>query len=327
MLMAWLAAACGSACHAQELTADGNDADTYRLITRSGLNYEVPDTSRDHATCPFRHISQVYDSELNAYSFAFCIHALIDDDRGIGSINDRQRVEIKTDNGSPASALAKEGETLTLRWKMKLPEGFKTTTKFCHLHQLKGVDNATGTADVSNPLITLTACTIGGVEKLQLRHYDRSTGEISAKKTINLSELLGEWVEITENVTFGTNQIRTNNGRYKIVVTRMSDNKELMSWTKNSGIDLWQTDCTAMRPKWGIYRYIGENRCMETQLRDEEVRFADFKIEKGISNSISPVCDDATEHKRYVDLCGRQAATANIGERVYIYKGKKFLNK
>lgn len=325
--MAWLAAACGSACHAQALTADGNDADTYRLITCSGFNYEVPDTSRDHATCPFLHIHQVYDEELNAFSFAFFIHALIDDDRGIGSINDRQRVEIKTDNGSPASAIAKEGETLTLRWKMKLPEGFKTTTKFRHLHQLKGIDNAAGTADVSNPLITLTACTTGGTQKLQLRYYDRSTGEISAKKTINLSELIGVWVEITENVTFGTNLIRTNNGRYKTVITRMSDNKELMSWTKNSGIDLWQTDCTAMRPKWGIYRYIGENRCMEAQLRDEEVRFADFRIEKGISNSISTVCDDTTESRRYIDLNGRQAGSANIGERVYIYNGKKFLNK
>lgn len=41
-----------------------------------------------------------------------------------------------------------------------------------------------------------------------------------------------------------------------------------------------RTDCTGLRPKWGIYRYLGENRSWQDQLRDEEIRFADFSIKK-----------------------------------------------
>lgn len=210
-----------------------------------------------------------------------------------------------------------------MRWKMKLPKGFKTTTKFCHLHQLKGIDNATGTADVSTPLITLTAYTSNGQQKLQLRYFNRSTNEITAKKTINLSDVIGQWVEIVETVTFGTNQIRANNGRYKITVTRLSDNKELLTWTKNSDIDLWQTDCAAMRPKWGIYRYIGENRSIESQLRDEEVRFADFFIEKGISTNINPISSQKTDTHMIFDLQGRRVGTAHKMGGIYIKNGKK----
>lgn len=321
-----MAAVNGSAGIAQTLKANGCDADTYQLITYAGFNYEVPDASRQHTTAPFRHIGQVYDEDLNAYSFSFFIHALIDDDRGMDNITDRQRVEIKTDNGSPASMVAKEGETLIMQWKMKLPESFTTTTKFCHLHQLKGIDNVVGTADVSNPLITLTACAAGSTQKLQLRYYNRSSGEISVKKSINLAEMLGKWVEITETVTFGTNLTRTNNGRYKISIVRMSDKKELMSWTKNSEIDLWQTDCTAMRPKWGIYRYIGENRSLETILRDEEVRFADFCIEKA-STAVSYVEAETADDKRVFCTDGSQAETPFMARGIYIKHGKKYLTK
>ena len=33
---------------------------------------------------------------------------------------------------------------------------------------------------------------------------------------------------------------------------------------------MWRTDCTGLRPKWGIYRYLGENRSWQDRLRDEE---------------------------------------------------------
>ena len=46
------------------------------------------------------------------------------------------------------------------------------------------------------------------------------------------------------------------------------------------GIDMWRTGTTGMRPKWGIYRSFGEGRSLESQLRDETLHFADFRIEK-----------------------------------------------
>ena len=33
-------------------------------------------------------------------------------------------------------------------------------------------------------------------------------------------------------------------------------------------MDMWRTDCTGLRPKWGIYRYLGENRSWQDRLRD-----------------------------------------------------------
>ena len=39
---------------------------------------------------------------------------------------------------------------------------------------------------------------------------------------------------------------------------------------------MWRTDCTGLRPKWGIYRYLGEDRTWQDQLRDEEILFCRF---------------------------------------------------
>ena len=151
------------------LRADGNDEGTYSLILERGYNYETPDESGDHKNAPFRHIHQRYDNVLKKNVFDFYIHIQNDDDRGKTDITDRQRNEIKTDAKSPASMVAQEGETLRISWKFRLPEGFKTTTKFCHIHQLKGIDNSEGTADVGMPLITFTCRTLSnGKQQFQV---------------------------------------------------------------------------------------------------------------------------------------------------------------
>ena len=38
--------------------------------------------------------------------------------------------------------VARQGEELVLRWKFRLPEGMQTTKNFCHVHQIKGIDNS-----------------------------------------------------------------------------------------------------------------------------------------------------------------------------------------
>lgn len=142
------------------LVADGGDEATYELITAQGYNQEAPDASGAHAAAPFRHIRQSFDEELRRWVFDFHIHVENDDDRGNPQKTDRQRNEIKTDGHSPASMVAQQGETLEMRWKFRLPEGMLTTAKFCHVHQLKGIDNREGTAYVSLPLITFTPRTL-----------------------------------------------------------------------------------------------------------------------------------------------------------------------
>lgn len=262
------------------LTADNNQKTAYQEITSAGFMYETPDNSRQHGKKPTAHIAKIFDDQLNKYVFQFTIHALIDDDRGIKSVTDRQRVEIKTYDASPKELVANEKETFLIRYKMRLPDGFKTTAKFCHLHQLKGIDNKEHTADVKHPLITLTACSKkGGTQKLELRYFDRKIQKASVLQSAPLEAFLDNWVEITEKITFGTNKISANNGKYSISIKRLKDDKNLLTFSSDS-LDLWQTDCKAMRPKWGIYRSLGENRIFEKELRDENIRFADFSVEK-----------------------------------------------
>lgn len=258
------------------LRADGNDADTYQLILDRGYNYETPDESGAHAGAPFRHIKQSYDATLKKPVFDFYLHILNDDDRGKANITDRQRNEIKTDAKSPASMVAQKGETLRITWKFRLPEGFQTTTKFAHIHQLKGIDNAEGNADVSMPLITFTCRSLSnGKQQFQVI-YTAPSSENSTNTYIaraDLADFLGEWVTICETVKFD------DQGSYSVLVYRVRDGK-LLAEVKDKSLHLWREGTTGLRPKWGLYRNFGEGRSLAPQLRDEVLKFADFRIEK-----------------------------------------------
>ena len=259
-----------------ELRADGNSAGTYDLIYRSGFNFEAPDLSGAHAQDPFQHVQQSYDEQLGEYVFDFYIHVENDDDRGRPNVTDRQRNEIKTDAKSPESMVAQKGEEMIFRWKFRLPEGMQTTKNFCHVHQIKGIDNAQETADVTYPLITFTPRTLSnGNRQLQVIYVGPSaedTGNIYLAK-VPLSDFLGEWVEAEERVVFDTE------GSYQLLVKRISDGKTLISVSKQTR-NMWREGSTGIRPKWGIYRSIGANGSLKPELRDEIVRFADFSIQK-----------------------------------------------
>ena len=293
------------------LVADGNTAGTYDLIKAQGYDLEPPDESGSHATNPFQHIQQQWDNTLGKYVFSFYIHVAIDDDRGLANVTDRQRNEIKTGPHSPASLIAQEGETMVMKWKFKLPAGLLTTSKFSHIHQLKGMDNAAGNADVSLPVITLTCYTLSSGRKvLRLLHNDRTdltTTSAKKLKEVAQEDFLGEWVEVEERVKFGAN------GTYAISITRMSDNKSLLSYS-NGNIDMWRTGSSGLRPKWGIYRSHGANRSLLSQLRDEVFLFADFSIEKveptGIESLISS--PSPKDEGSIYDLSGRKVAIPNL---------------
>ena len=262
--------------NAGSLLADGNDAKTYDLILASGYNYETPDRSGDHAQRPFRHITQSYDSFLDKPVFDFWLHIENDDDRGKANIKDRQRNEIKTDSKSPEAMVAQKGETLKITWKFMLPAGMQTTTKFSHVHQLKGIDNSDGNADVSSPLITFTCRSLSsGAQQFQIIYTAPTSsgkGNTYLHKS-DFSEILGEWLEVEETVRFD------KEGSYSVTVKRMSDSK-VIARIENKSLDLWRTGSTGMRPKWGLYRWFGKDRSDAGLLRDECLRFADFNIQK-----------------------------------------------
>lgn len=247
------------------LSADG-PGNTYELIESvlaPGYNpIETPDCS--HASFG-RHIDEIFDTELQKNVFRFSIHRDQDDDRCINF--DRQRNEIKTYDQSPNNLLAVEGETVVYSWKFKLEAGFQPSSSFTHLHQIKAV----GGSEASMPQITLTA-RAASPENLELRYAETNTQVTLATSPLN--DFKGVWVEATETITFG------ESGSYELSLNRISDNASLFYYL-NPNIRMWKTEADFLRPKWGIYRSLNNS----SQLRDEEVLFADFSIDEVTANN------------------------------------------
>ncbi len=241
------------------LEADG-PGDTYELIT----NVFAPGTGTAAVENPEcihpefgRHIAEVWDTDLNQYVFEFYIHVTPDNDRCINL--DRQRIEIKTYDPSPDYLKGTLEETITYKWKFKLPVGFQPSSSFTHIHQIKAVGG-----DDGNPLFTLTPRK-GSPNKLELIH-DNTT----KVKIVNLSLFAGVWVECTEILKVGAA------GTYSMTIKKVTDGSILLSYS-SSNIMTIRPDNTFLRPKWGIYRSLDH----PADLRDETVRFAGFSIQEG----------------------------------------------
>ena len=241
------------------LVADGTTP-AYTLIRGVlGASAETPDCAHPDFG---PHITQAQDEELGKSVFVFHMHVTPDNDRC--SAFDRQRLEIKTDGGSPSYLKAFLKDTVTYRWRFRLPEGFRPTSNFTHLHQLKP-----GDGDADMPIITLTARK-GTPDRMQIIWSDGAGGHGATPTEVPLAPFLGAWVEAFEQVTFG------RNGAYFLAVKRLRDGATLLSYS-NTNIDLWRTGTSFVRPKWGIYRSLNSS----AELRDEQVRFDRFCLSKG----------------------------------------------
>lgn len=232
----------------------------------NGTAGEVPDCS--HSSFG-RHITEVFDNQLNKNVFVFHIHNTPDNDRCTDA-DDRQRNEIKTFGPSPANLKGSLNETVTYRWKFKLDAGFIPTSGFCHIHQIKA-----GDGDDGAPIITLTP-RAGNPQKLQVIHSTGSGGTGGEITSVNLSSFKGVWVEVFEKVRYSTS------GTYQVIIKRGSDGATLLSYTNNN-INMWRSGTTFCRPKWGIYRKLVSG------MRNEQVRFADFCIAEGSATCPSSV--------------------------------------
>jgi len=243
------------------LSADGV-TDTYQLINSvfggNGNVVEAPDCS--HLGFG-KHITQVFDANLNRHVFAFHIHVTPDNDKCEDS--DRQRNEIKTYDKSPESLKASKDDQVLYKWKFKLDAGFKPSTDFTHIHQLKPIDG-----DNQLPIITITPRYKAAGDVMQVIH----TGETDATSQkyiaqIPLADFRGQWVEVIEKATFSFNC------KYEIQINRISDGKLLLKQAF-SNIEMWRKNTTSCRPKWGIYR----RTLQPAMLRDETLWFNDFNI-------------------------------------------------
>ncbi|MEI8086555.1 MAG: hypothetical protein WCG93_10105, partial [Paludibacter sp.] len=135
------------------LEADG-PGNTYELINSVlAPGYTAEETPDTFDPTFGRHIAEVWDTDLSKYVFEFYIHSSVANelqDISTGA-TDRQRNEIKTYESSPDSLKGTYGETMTYRWRFKVPVGFQPSPNFTHIHQIKAVGG-----DDSSPLFTLT---------------------------------------------------------------------------------------------------------------------------------------------------------------------------
>lgn len=239
------------------LRADGR-SDTYELI-ESVLGRgapEVPDCGHQDFG---QHITQTRDSSLRRNIFVFHIHVEEDSDRC--SSYTKQRNEIKVTPGSTLNAL--EGETMTLSWNFRLNQGFRTSNRHTAIHQVKAKDG-----NDQAPMIDINLKTINGRQILILEHQG-DTGGVTQLATDNLARYVGAWVHVKEELTFG------DNGQYSIEMTGLLTRQRLLSFSSDD-LDLWRDGASKARPKWGIYRGLGQ----KSALRDEQVYFDSFCISK-----------------------------------------------
>ncbi len=270
------------------LNADGPGS-TYELINSVlAPGYDVV----EHPECVHpgfgRHIAEVWDAELGAYVFEFYSHVLEDNDRCINF--DRQRVEIKTYDQSPANLKGTLGETITYKWRFKLAAGFQPSTSFTHIHQIKPVNG-----DDGNPLFTLTPRK-GTPNKMELIHNN-----VTKVAIVNLSLFDNVWVEATQIIKVGAN------GTYSMDIRRVSDNVSILSYS-NSDIMTIRPDNDFIRPKWGIYRSLNNS----VNLRDDSIRFNAFSIEElAVVLPIKLVSFNATQQGSGVEIKWTTASEIN----------------
>jgi hypothetical protein len=249
------------------LNANG-PGNTYEEINAffGGTAVETPDQSAGNHSAFGRHIDEIYDTSAGKYVFRFLAHydSFIDNDVSTTS-TDRQRVEIKTYASSPANMKGTDGETVTYKWRFKLPTGFIVSSGFTHLHQVKPVNG-----DDSTPTFVLTARS-GSPDKMQLGYYESTAIGLTTVASVNLSLFENTWVEATEIILVKTN----TTGSYSLNIKRVSDGVSVMSYS-NSNILTMRSDNSFIRPKWGIYRKY------DAGLRDEELLFSDFSVVEGI---------------------------------------------
>lgn len=304
------------------LKADGQ-TDTYKLIEQSGFFAETsgrqtPDDFMFHPD--YKHISQLWDEQLQEYVFAFDIHVNYEQDGRLvtdgnkGSLLDRQRNEIKCMSSVP-STVAANGESITYSWKFMLPEGLLTTKEFCHIHQIKGMGDG---EEVAHPVFTFTCRSVSSRQVLQIINvpYEGASNLILAQT--DLKPLLGKWLEAVETVTVG------KEGKYQLSLTDI-ESGDIILEVNESEIEVWRDtdDNSTMRGKWGIYRSLGSDLELLKDLRSERLLFADFKTSKRETGINEIYVSHHEGDDAFYDLFGRKVKNPTRG--IYIRKGKKII--
>jgi hypothetical protein len=209
-------------------------------LLRTTYTVEVPDCGH-----MVEHISEVEDADLGRPVFVFELHVDEDDDRCINT--DRQRAEIRA---RAEDIVASEGETVYYAWKFKLDADFQGSPNFTHIFQIK--------SDEDPPIMTLTP-------RSSTMAID---GRIGVHGSTELDKFLGVWVQVELRVLYA------EAGELAMTIRRVDDDDMLFDYSGDA--DMWDAGASGHDSKFGLYRSLSS----AGQLRDEQVRFADFCASK-----------------------------------------------
>ena len=224
------------------------------------------------------HCEVIWDPEIKQYAFRFINHAseeALDSDRG-RLLSDRQRNEMKTQTNYEWRRLnGNWNEWQRLKWKFRIPKGFRPSTSFCHLHQLKAQEGNNGA-----PLITIsTRCDAdGGNRRVQVIHTGdvRSSSKGILVDNLPMTDFEDEWIQVETEMQY------THHGTFRIKMTRVRDGKMLVDQSF-SDVDLWRRGAINIRNKFGIYRSFGRRMKSASDrpnngIKDETLSLADFEV-------------------------------------------------
>ncbi|MGW1845379.1 Tat pathway signal sequence domain protein [Streptomyces sp. NPDC001966] len=168
-------------------------------------------------------------------NFRFNMHTV---DRDTST--DRQRQEVtglRTGGSSYLKWLP--GETWRVTYRMYIPGSLKATTSFTHIMQMK--QPGTGTS----PIVVQSLRRVNGVQTIELK---LTIADILVGRT-DLVPLQGKWIDVDFRITIGDGAAGSVRWILKDGATTVIDRSK-------SGVDTLLAD--RVRPKWGIYRSLGD---------------------------------------------------------------------
>jgi hypothetical protein len=172
---------------------------------------------------------------VDGNNYRFTMHTV---DRDIKT--DRQRQEVRGMRTAGHDLILLKGSTWRFTQSMYIPSSLKATTRFTHIMQTK----APGTGTL--PMLTMSLQRAGSVPKIQL-HVTQ--GNVTVGST-NLAPLQDRWIDVELEMTIGD----APNGKLRWV---LRNGASTVIDVTRTGLDTWLDD--RVRPKWGIYRSLGDS--------------------------------------------------------------------
>ncbi len=154
-------------------------------------------------------------------------------------MTDRQRQEVKGMHAGGADLIVAAGETWRWTYSMFIPSSLKATTTFTHIMQMKmpGTD--------SLPILTTSLQRVSGAPRIQLHVF---SGDVIVGQT-DLVPLQNKWIDVELEMTVG-------DGTKGAVRWVLRDGGATVIDVTRTGLDTFIAD--RVRPKWGIYRSLGD---------------------------------------------------------------------